>query len=105
MTSRFNGPSGRIGQDYPKARTHEPMSRLTEAEYEEYIGLLSAWVDAEKALEGVEQEVDAAARERSREAYAAVRSFRAAKGLELGAQAEVEAAGETRVAQRRNVPI
>jgi hypothetical protein len=81
------------------------MSRLSEAEYEEYIQLLSAWVDAEKAIEGMEQEVDQRARDRAREAYAAVRSFRAAKGLEVGAQARVEAAAETRVAQQRNAPI
>jgi hypothetical protein len=81
------------------------MSRLSEAEYEEYIQLLSAWVDAEKAIEGMEQEVDQRARDRAREAYAAVRSFRAAKGLEVGAQARLEAAAETRVAQQRNAPI
>ena len=51
------------------------MSRLTEQEYEEYIRLLRAWVDAEKALEGPEpSEAEAAAR--AREAYAAVALFR-----------------------------
>ena len=51
------------------------MSRLTEQEYEEYIRLLRAWVEAEKALEGPEPS-DAEAAARAREAYAAVALFR-----------------------------
>jgi hypothetical protein len=56
------------------------MSMLTEQEYEEYIGLLRAWVDAEKALEGP-VETDAEATARVREAHAAVASFRERYGL------------------------
>jgi len=56
------------------------MSRLTEQEYEEYIRLLRAWVEAEKALEGPAPE-DAEAAARAREAYAVVASFRAQHGL------------------------
>ena len=56
------------------------MSMLTEQEYEEYIRLLRAWVDAEKALEGPE-EADAEAARQAREAYATVQTFRAAHGL------------------------
>ena len=56
------------------------MSMLTEQEYEEYIRLLRDWVDAEKALEGPD-EADAEAARLSREAYAAVQSFRERHGL------------------------
>jgi hypothetical protein len=60
------------------------MSMLTEQEYEEYIGLLRAWVDVEKALEGPEPVPDEMVR-LAREAHAAVRgsaprtAWRAAK--------------------------
>jgi hypothetical protein len=65
------------------------MSMLSEAQYEEYIGLLKAWVEAEKALEGG----DGAEGEAGvREAYAAVRRFRERYGLSQGA-AGVEAEG------------
>ncbi len=57
------------------------MSMLTEREYEEYIQLLRVWVDAERALEGAEDEVDPEARERVRGAYAAVQGFRQRYGL------------------------
>ncbi|MEX0800389.1 MAG: hypothetical protein WD379_04150 [Dehalococcoidia bacterium] len=60
------------------------MSMLTEAQYEEYIGLLKAWVDAEKAG-GPDESA-------TRDAYAAVRSFRERYGLSQGA-AGVEAEG------------
>ena len=56
------------------------MSMLTEQEDEEYIRLLRAWVDAEKALEGPDG-ADAEASGRAREAYAAVQSFRERYGL------------------------
>ena len=56
------------------------MSMLTEREYEEYIGLLREWVDAEKALEGP-AEADGQAAQRAREAHAAVQSFRERYGL------------------------
>ena len=56
------------------------MSMLTEQEYEEYIRLLRAWVDAEKALEGP-AEADAEAAHAAREAHAAVQSFRERHGL------------------------
>ncbi len=53
---------------------------LTEREYEEYIQLLRVWVDAEKALEGPVG-ADAQAAQRTREAHAAVQSFRKRYGL------------------------
>ena len=56
------------------------MSMLTEDQYEEYIGLLRAWVDAEKALEGP-GEPDPDATRRARDAHAAVESFRDRYGL------------------------
>jgi len=66
------------------------MSMLTEQEYEEYIRLLRAWVDAEKALEGP-AEADAGAAHQAREAYAAVQGFRERYGL-----GEAEAVGAER---------
>ena len=72
------------------------MSMLTEREYEEYIQLLRAWVDAEKALEGP-AEADAGAAQVVREAYAAVQSFRAQHGL---GEAAVAAAAEPEAAER-----
>ena len=56
------------------------MSMLTEQEYEEYIRLLRAWVDVEKALEGPEPAADEVAR-LAREAHAAVQGFRERHGL------------------------
>ena len=56
------------------------MSKLTEHEYEEYIRLLRAWVEAEKALESPGA-ADAGATQRVLEAYAAVESFRDRHGL------------------------
>jgi hypothetical protein len=69
---------------------------LTEREYEEYIQLLRAWVDAEKALEGP-ADADAEAAQRVREAYAAVQSFRAQHGLREPA---VAVAAEPEVGER-----
>ncbi len=63
---------------------------LTEREYEEYIQLLRVWVDAEKALEGAEEQVDPEARQRAREAYAAVQGFRERHGLGEAAVATAE---------------
>ncbi len=57
------------------------MSKLTESEYEEYIRLLRTWMDAERALDGAEDEVDPEARERARTTRAAVQSFRSRYGL------------------------
>ena len=57
------------------------MSKLTEREYEEYIQLLRVWVDAEKALEEPEDEVDPEARGHALEAHAAVQRFRSQHGL------------------------
>ncbi len=68
------------------------MSILTEREYEEYIQLLRVWVDAEKALEGP-AEGDAEATQRTREAHAAVQSFRQRYGL---GEAAVGVAAEER---------
>jgi hypothetical protein len=56
------------------------MSILTEQEYEEYIRLLRAWVDAEKALEGTAMDGDAA--HQARQAHAAVQGFRERYGLD-----------------------
>lgn len=56
------------------------MSMLSESEYEEYINLLRAWVEAEKGLEGP-AEADSEAARRVREAHASVESFRARHGL------------------------
>jgi hypothetical protein len=56
------------------------VSKLTESEYEEYIRLLRAWVDAEKALEGP-ADADARADQSAREAHAAVEGFRERYGL------------------------
>jgi hypothetical protein len=68
------------------------MSLLTEAQYEEYIALLRAWVDAEKALDGPgEPDTDAA--RQAREAYAAVESFRDRFGLMRGPDSPEVAAG------------
>ncbi len=67
------------------------MSKLTEREYEEYIRLLKMWVEAEKGLEGAEDEVDPEARERVRAAHAAVQGYRQQHGLggeERGAEAQ-----------------
>jgi hypothetical protein len=64
------------------------MSMLTEQEYEEYIRLLRAWVDVEKALEGPEPAPEEAAR-LAREAHAAVQTFRERHGL-AGAGVTVE---------------
>jgi hypothetical protein len=72
------------------------MSMLTAEQYEEYIQLLRAWVDAEKALGGP-AEASAEADQRVREAYAAVQSFRAQH--ELGEPAMAVAA-EPEVAER-----
>jgi len=60
---------------------------LTEEQYEEYIRLLRAWVDVEKALEGPEPADDELAR-LAREAHAAVQGFRERHSL---TEAAVEA--------------
>mgnify|MGYP000214673337 CR=1 FL=1 len=56
------------------------MSMLTESEYEEYMQLLKAWVQADKALEGLVTP-DAEAQERARTTRAAVQGFRSRYGL------------------------
>ncbi len=56
------------------------MSKLTESEYEEYIQLLRAWVDAERALDSPATP-DAEAQERARTTRAAVQGFRSRYGL------------------------
>ena len=68
------------------------MSMLTEDQYEEYIGLLRAWVDAEKLLEGP-GEPDPDAARRARDAHAAVESFRDRFGLMRGPDSPEVAAG------------
>ena len=56
------------------------MSKLTESEYEEYILLLRAWVDAERTLDSPVTP-DARAQERARTTRAAVQGFRSRYGL------------------------
>ncbi len=70
------------------------MSKLTETEYEEYIRLLKSWMDAERALEGAEEEVGPEARERIRGAYAAVQGFRQQHGLDSEAVREPQPMAE-----------
>ena len=68
------------------------MSMLSENEYEEYIRLLRAWVEAEKALESPGA-ADAGATQRVLEAYAAVESFRERYGLERAEAVGAEGGG------------
>ena len=65
------------------------MSKLTEQEYEEYIRLLRAWVEAEKALEGP-RTADAEGTQRVLDAYADVQGFRERHGLERAAAGTAE---------------
>ncbi len=69
------------------------MSKLTESEYEEYIQLLRVWVDAERSLDSPATP-DGEATQRTREAHAAVQSFRWRYGL--GEAAVETAEAETR---------
>ena len=75
------------------------MSMLTEQEYEEYIRLLRAWVEAEKALEGPDR-ADSEAAHHAREAHSAVQGFRERHGLGETAEAE-RVAAETVYSRRR----
>ncbi len=71
------------------------MSKLTESEYEEYMRLLKAWVQADKALDSPVPP-DADAQERARTTRAAVDRFRERYGLdgeERGAEAQPVAEG------------
>ncbi len=70
------------------------MSKLTESDNEEYIRLLRTWMDADRALEGAEDEVDPEAREHVRAAHAAVQGFRQQHGLDSEAVREPEPAAE-----------
>ncbi len=56
------------------------MSKLTEDQYEEYMQLLKAWMQTDKALEGLVT-ADAEAQERARTTRAAVQAFRERYGL------------------------
>ncbi len=72
------------------------MSKLTESEYEEYMRLLKAWVEADKALEGQTQPSGGEAAAQAHSAYAAVRDFRSRYGLdgeERGVEAQPVAEG------------
>ena len=69
------------------------MSKLTESEYEEYMQLLKAWVQADKVLDSPVT-ADAEAAHRAREAYAAVQSFRSRCGLDSEAVREPVAEGK-----------
>jgi len=57
------------------------MSTLSDDQYEEYLNLLKAWIEADKALKGLAMP-DPEAQERARAAYAAVQGFRERYGLE-----------------------
>lgn len=72
------------------------MSKLTEDQYEEYMRLLKAWVQADKAPDSPETP-DAEAQERARTTLAAVQDFRSRYGLdreERGAEAQTVAEGK-----------
>ncbi len=69
------------------------MSKLTEDQYEEYMQLLKAWVQADKALDSPVTP-DAEAQERARTTRAAVQSFRQRYGLDSGAGARGGGEGE-----------
>ena len=72
------------------------MSKLTEREYEEYMQLLKAWVQADKRPDSPTTP-DAEARQRARTTLAAVQDFRQRYGLdgeERGAEAQTVAEGK-----------
>ena len=71
------------------------MSKLTEDQYEEYMQLLKAWVQADKALESPVTP-DAGAQERARTTRAAVQSFRQRYGLDSEAVREPQPIAEGR---------
>ncbi len=71
------------------------MSKLTESEYEEYMRLLKAWVQTDRALDS-SATPDSEAQERARTTLAAVQDFRWRYGLdgeERGAEAQPAAEG------------
>lgn len=57
------------------------MSKLSDEQYAEYLQLLKAWIEADKALKGPAT-ADPQAQERARAAYAAVQGFRERYGLD-----------------------
>jgi hypothetical protein len=57
------------------------MSTLSDEQYTEYLHLLKAWIEADKALKGPATP-DPEAKERARAAYAAVQGFRERYGLD-----------------------
>ena len=57
------------------------MSKLTESEYEEYMQLLKAWVQADKAPDSPATP-DAEAQEQAHRTREAVNRFRSAHGLD-----------------------
>ncbi len=69
------------------------MSKLTESEYEEYMQLLKAWVQADKALD-TPVTPDAEAEERARTTRAAVQSFRSRYELDSEAVREPQTIAE-----------
>ncbi len=69
------------------------MSKLTEDQYEDYMQLLKAWVQADKALDSPVT-TDAEAQERARTTRAAVQSFRQRYGLDSEAVREPVAEGK-----------
>ena len=71
------------------------MSKLTESEYEEYMQLLKAWVQADKVLDSPVTP-GAEAQERVRTARAAVQSFRQRYGLGEAAVREPQPMAEGR---------
>jgi hypothetical protein len=57
------------------------MRRLSDDQYAEYLHLLKAWIEADKALKGPATP-DPQGQERARAAYAAVQGFRERYGLD-----------------------
>jgi hypothetical protein len=57
------------------------MSRLSDEQYADYLALLKAWIEADRALKGLVMP-DPEAQERARAAYATVQGFRERHGLD-----------------------
>ncbi len=71
------------------------MSKLTESEYEQYMRLLKAWVQTDRAPDSPATP-DAEAQERSRTTLAAVQDFRSRYGLDSEAVREPQPMAEGR---------
>jgi hypothetical protein len=71
------------------------MSILSDEQYADYLELLKAWIEADRALKGPAMP-DPEARERARAAYAAVQGFRERHGLDGHERAVERTAREAR---------